>query len=128
MSTILRISVISIPVSDPERAKSFYADTLGFDVLADSEFGPGQRWIQLAPEGHRNTSITLTTWFDDYAPGTVRGNILEVRDLDDAKTELGQRGLEFTGEDQDTPWGRFAGFQDPDGNRWSLHEPASRES
>ena len=124
MSSISRISVISIPVSDLDRAKAFYAETLDFDVLADSEFGDGQRWIQLAPEGAGNTSITLTTWLDDYPPGTVRGNILEVRDLDDAKTELGQRGLEFTEEDMDTPWGRFAAFQDPDGNRWSLHEPA----
>jgi catechol 2,3-dioxygenase-like lactoylglutathione lyase family enzyme len=123
MSNISRISVISIPVSDQDRAKAFYAETLGFDVLADGEFGDGQRWIQLAPEGSDNTSITLTTWFDDYPPGTVRGNLLEVRDLDDAKVELSQRGLEFEGDDQDTPWGRFAPFRDPDGNRWSLHEP-----
>ena len=51
MGNISRISVISIPVSDPDRAKAFYAETLGFDVLADSEFGDGRRWIQLAPEG-----------------------------------------------------------------------------
>jgi catechol 2,3-dioxygenase-like lactoylglutathione lyase family enzyme len=124
MSSIRRISVISIPVSDPDRAKAFYAETLGFDVLSDSEFGDGRRWIQLAPEGSGNTSITLTTWFDDYPPGTVRGNLLEVRDLDDAKVELTHRGLEFPGDDMDTPWGRFADFADPDGNRWSLHEPA----
>ena len=124
MGNISRISVISIPVSDPDRAKAFYAETLGFDVLADSEFGDGRRWIQLAPEGSDNTSITLATWFDDYPPGTVRGNLLEVRDLNDAKVELSHRGLEFEGEDLDTQWGRFAAFADPDGNRWSLHEPA----
>ncbi len=122
MATIKYISVISIPVSDQGRAKAFYAETLGFQVLNDSEFGTGQRWVQLAPEGAQ-TSITLTTWFDDYPPGSVRGNVLEVDDLDAAKTELGGRGVTFSGDDMDTPWGKFAPFADPDGNRWDLHEP-----
>ncbi len=123
MGTIKHISVISIPVSDPERAKVFYADTLGFAVLADSEFAPGRRWVQLAPEGAQ-TSITLTTWLDDLPPGSVRGNILEVVDLAVARAEFEARGLVFTGPDDETPWGTFAPFADPDGNRWSLHEPA----
>ena len=116
--------MISIPVTDQERAKAFYVKTLGFDVIADAEFGQGSRWIQLAPEGSQNTSITLVTWFDDYAPGSVRGNLIEVRDLDEARVELTHRGLEFDGDADDTPWGRFLAFKDPDGNRWSLHEPA----
>lgn len=124
MGSLRRISVISIPVSDPERAKSFYLDVLGFDLIADEEFGQGHRWIQLAPEGSRNTSITLVTWFDDYPPGSVRGNLIEVRDLDDARVELTHRGLEFDGDANSTPWGRFLAFADPDGNRWSLHEPS----
>jgi catechol 2,3-dioxygenase-like lactoylglutathione lyase family enzyme len=124
MGSIRRISLISIPVSDQERAKAFYAETLGFDVLADAEFGHGMRWIELAPEGSQNTSISLVTWFDDYPPGAVRGNLIEVRDLDDARVELGRRGLTFDGDAEDTPQGRFLAFADPDGNRWSLHEPA----
>jgi catechol 2,3-dioxygenase-like lactoylglutathione lyase family enzyme len=125
VGSINRISVISIPVSDPDRAKAFYADTLGFDVLADEEFGADRRWIQLAPEGSGNTSITLTTWFDDYPPGSVRGLILEVRAIDDARVELSHRGMELSGEVDETPWGRFLAFTDPDGNRWSLHEPTA---
>jgi catechol 2,3-dioxygenase-like lactoylglutathione lyase family enzyme len=123
VSNIARISLISIPVADPERAKEFYERTLGFDLLADNEFAPGRRWIQLAPEGHDKTSISLTTWLDDCPPGSVRGLILEVRDLDEARVELQGRGLEFEGGIDKTPWGRFAAFSDPDGNRWSLHEP-----
>jgi catechol 2,3-dioxygenase-like lactoylglutathione lyase family enzyme len=125
MGSINRISVISIPVSDQDRAKAFYAETLGFDCIADREFGDGRRWVQLAPEGSDNTSITLTTWFDDLRPGSVRGLILEVRDLDEARVELNHRGMVFDGDSDDTPWGRFLAFTDPDGNRWSLHEPAN---
>ena len=125
MGSIRRIEVISIPVSDPDRAKTFYSDTLGFDCLADEQFAPGQRWIQLAPEGASNTSIALTTWLEDFPPGSVRGLILEVRDLDECRVELTHRGMEFDGEVDETPWGRFLAFADPDGNRWSLHEAST---
>jgi catechol 2,3-dioxygenase-like lactoylglutathione lyase family enzyme len=124
MGSVRRISVISIPVSDPDRAKDFYDKVLGFDLLADEEFGEGRRWIQLAPEGRTNTSVALVTWLEDYPPGSVRGNLIEVRDLDEARVELTHRGLEFDGEVDETPWGRFLAFADPDGNRWSLHEPS----
>jgi len=119
---INHISIISIPVSDQGRAKSFYMDTLGFDLVIDNQTET-IRWIQLVPPGG-GTSISLTTWLDDYPPGTVRGNLLEVDDLATTKQELNSRGLTFTGDDQHTPWGIFAAFEDPDGNRWSMHEPA----
>jgi predicted enzyme related to lactoylglutathione lyase len=117
------ISVISIPVSDQDRAKGFYADGLGFEVLHDATFGEGQRWVQLAPAGGQ-ASITLTTWFEDFAPGSQRGLILHVDDIAAARAELEGRGVPFTGDTFGTPWGSFAPFEDPDGNRWSLHEEA----
>ena len=119
--SINHVSVISVPVSDPDRAKAFYAETLGFDVLSDSEFAPGRRWLQLVPPGAQ-TSITLTTWFEDFPPGALRGLILDVDDLDATRRELEGRGVDFPEDSMDTPWGRFAAFADPDGNRWSLHQ------
>ena len=119
---IQHLSVVSVPVSDSERAKGFYAGALGFEVLQDSEFAPGQRWLQLAPPGAQ-TSITLTTWFEDLPPGTLRGLILEVDDIEAERARLEGRDVRFTEDTYATPWGRFAGFEDPDGNRWSLHQP-----
>lgn len=118
----MHISVVSIPVSDPDRSKAFYGDALGFEVLSDSEFAPGQRWLQLGPAGAQ-TSVTLTTWLEDFQPGSVRGLILEIDDIDARRRELEGNGVEFVEDTYDTPWGRFAGFVDPDGNRWSLHQP-----
>jgi len=120
---ITSLSVISVPVGDPDRARDFYRDVLGFELLAEQEFAPGQRWIQLAPRGAQ-TSITLTTWFEDFRPGALRGVILDVDDLDAEMARLRDAGLRFDGDVDDTPWGRFAAFRDPDGNRLSLHEPA----
>jgi catechol 2,3-dioxygenase-like lactoylglutathione lyase family enzyme len=119
----MHISVISIPVSDQERARDFYADGVGFAVVADAPFGDGQRWIQLAPPDG-DTAITLVTWFDDLKPGSVRGLILDVDDISAAREAMAGRGVPFTEETWTTPWGSFAGFEDPDGNRWSLHQDA----
>jgi len=120
---ITHLSVLSVPVEDPDRARDFYRDRLGFELLLENEFAPGQRWIQLAPPGAQ-TSITLTTWFEDFRPGSLRGVILEVEDIDAELTRLRDGGVTFEGEVDDTPWGRFAAFRDPDGNRLSLHQPA----
>jgi predicted enzyme related to lactoylglutathione lyase len=126
MPAISHISVVSIPVTDQERSKAFYVDALGFDVLSDGPFDEGMRWIQLAPAGSQ-TSISLTTWFDDLEPGSVRGIILDVDDIDAMRARMEERGVTFGEDTFDTPWGKFAGFQDPDGNRWSLHQDADTD-
>jgi catechol 2,3-dioxygenase-like lactoylglutathione lyase family enzyme len=47
--TVSSIAVVSVPVSDPERAKAFYVDTLGLECVRDDTSVPGMRWIQVAP-------------------------------------------------------------------------------
>lgn len=123
MARLNHISVVSIPVSDPDPAKDFYAERLGFDLLSDNPFGENQRWIQLAPSGAQ-TTVTLVTWFDDFPPGTQRGLILDVDDIAGVRETLEGRGVTFTGDTFGTPFGSFAPFEDPDGNRWSLHQEA----
>ena len=119
------VGTVSVFVADQERAKAFYADVLGFEVLADSPFGEGMRWVQLAPAGAQ-TSITLTTWLDDFPPGSLRGVILDVADLDAEVASYRERGGELDGDVMDTPWGRFQGFKDPDGNRFDFHQEPAR--
>jgi uncharacterized glyoxalase superfamily protein PhnB len=121
-----RISVVSVPVSDQQQAKSFYTETLGFELLADSPFGEGQRWIQVGPKGTA-TSITLVTWFETMPAGSTKGIVLECDDLDGTYRELAARGVQFDGPVQDAPWGRFATFDDPDGNGWVLQVSTSAQ-
>ena len=68
----LRVSVVSIPVSDQDRARSFYRDVLGFEEVADTPYGDGLRWVQVRPPGSP-TSFTLVTWFPSMPPGSVSG-------------------------------------------------------
>ena len=117
------ISLVSIPVSDQEAAKAYYRDALGFEVVADAQFEPGRRWVQLTPPGSA-TSIALVTWFDAAQPGSQQGLVLGTSDIDADYELLAARGVVFRGGIQSAPWGRFAGFDDPDGNGWVLRGDA----
>lgn len=64
------IAVVSVPVSDQERAKQFYVDKLGFELQADDSSVPGIRWIRVAPKGG-TTALSLVTWFESMPPGSL---------------------------------------------------------
>ena len=70
-------------------------------------------------------SIALTTGYIDAAPGSIQGLQLNVDDADAAHAFLRDRGVEVSAIET-YPWGRFCFFSDPDGNRWSVHEPVQR--
>jgi catechol 2,3-dioxygenase-like lactoylglutathione lyase family enzyme len=114
---INRVQVISVPVSDQQRAKAFYTDVLGFDVQNDMPMGPDSRWIQLAPPGGE-TSITLVTWFEKMPAGCLTGTVLNTDDIQKTYDEFSARGLKWNGPIEEQFWGTFATFDDPDGNNW----------
>ena len=78
---ITHLRLVSLPVTDQSRARDFYVDVLGFELVSDNPMGPDQRWVQVAPRGGQ-TSITLVTWFPTMPPGSVKGIVLETDDLD----------------------------------------------
>ena len=114
------ITIISIPVTDQQAAKQFYLN-LGFNLITEAPFAPGQNWVQLALPGQEATSITLTTWFPELVPGSIRGFVIQVDNMTDEIKDLNAKGIEV-GKIDETPWGKFAPVKDPDGNTWSLHE------
>jgi len=123
---IQSFEIVSVPVSDQQRAKLFYRDVLGLELLREEPTGPAQKWIQLAPHGC-STTIALVTWFDSMRPGGLQGVMLNVTNIDQEHAALTQRGLKLS-EIQQQPWGRFATFNDPDGNGWILRQPPASAS
>jgi catechol 2,3-dioxygenase-like lactoylglutathione lyase family enzyme len=118
MTALSHLHVVSIPVSDQDRAKSFYRDVLGFQEIADVPMGPDMRWVQLGlPDSP--TSITLVTWFESMRPGSLKGIVLATPDVDAAAAELSSKGVQLSPM-EDAPWGRFTTFDDPDGNGFVL--------
>jgi catechol 2,3-dioxygenase-like lactoylglutathione lyase family enzyme len=115
---LTHLLVVSIPVSDQDRARAFYQDVLGFELIADTSMGSEQRWVQFGPRGAQ-TSITLVTWFETMPPGSLKGLVISTTSLDADYAELTRRGLKLT-PIETAPWGRYATFDDPDGNGWVL--------
>ena len=110
------IAVVSVPVSDQDRALAFYRDVMRFDLKDDQAMGPAMRWIQFQPSDGGAT-IALTTWFEGLKPGGQQGLMLAVDDIDAEHARLEGLGIEVTPVDAQ-PWGRFTMLKDPDGNGW----------
>lgn len=118
---ISHVSVLMIPVGDQERALAFYRDALGFPVHDDRVVGPGMRWVHLKTPTP-GLDLALADWLDVPA-GSVRGLVLQVDDVESTAAELEARGVRFTDDVEETAFGRFRTFADPDGNELVLHEP-----
>ena len=119
-----RITVVSVPVTDQDRAMRFYTDEVGFELLAQTRFGDGLGWVQVGPAGSE-ASLTLVTWFDDMSAGSLRGLVVDSDDLDADYRAMTGRGVRFLGPPSQQPGGVFATFIDPDGNQISLRQAGS---
>jgi predicted enzyme related to lactoylglutathione lyase len=115
-----KIELIAIPVTDVDRAKSFYVDQVGFNADQDHRVSDEVRFVQLTPPGSA-CSIALGKGITDAAPGSVQGVQMVVPDAAAAREHLLQRGVAAS-DVQEFPWGKFVFFSDPDGNRWSVQE------
>jgi catechol 2,3-dioxygenase-like lactoylglutathione lyase family enzyme len=115
-----KLELVGIPVSDVDRAKSFYIDKVGFNADHDHRVSDELRFVQLTPPGSA-CSIALGTGVIDSPPGSVQGMQLVVSDVSAAREELLERGVEV-GEVETFPWGSFIFFKDPDGNGWAVQE------
>jgi predicted enzyme related to lactoylglutathione lyase len=118
-----KLELVAIPVSDVDRAKVFYTEQVGFNADHDHTVSEEIRFVQLTPPGSA-CSIAIGRGISDAQPGSVSGVQLVVADIDAARSELAQQGVDVS-EIQDFPWGRFVFFSDPDGNRWSVQQIVS---
>jgi predicted enzyme related to lactoylglutathione lyase len=141
----MKLEVVVLPVSDVDRAKSFYA-SMEWRLDADFVTGEDFRVVQFTPPGSE-CSIIFGTGITSAAPGSVRDLQLTVRDIDAARAALVARGVDVSepfhdaggvfhhagtearvpGPDPDrSDYGSFASFSDPDGNGWLLQEVKTR--
>jgi predicted enzyme related to lactoylglutathione lyase len=119
-----KLELVAVPVSDVDRAKAFYSEQAGFNVDHDHKVSDSVRFVQLTPPGSA-CSIALGTGIVDAPPGSVQGLQLVVPDIEAARAELLERGVQVS-EVQRFPWGDFVFFSDPDGNRWSVQAIPAR--
>ena len=129
-----KLELIAIPVSDVDRAKSFYLDNLGFELLVDHSPSDAFRIVQMVPRGSA-CAIAFGKGLQGGEPGSTKGLHLVVNDIEAARAELVERGAPVTGlfhfEDgsqadgpdvERSDYNTFFSFNDPDGNAWLVQE------
>jgi catechol 2,3-dioxygenase-like lactoylglutathione lyase family enzyme len=140
----VNLEVVSIPVSDVERALEFYRDRMGWRVDADIKGGGDVRVVQITPTGEGHTSIAFGSGIPMAPPGSMRHLELVTSDIVATREELAERGVNVTevyhgpgspffpqaripGPDPNrASYSSYASFEDPDGNGWTLQEITSR--
>ena len=135
-SVDMKLEVVTLPVSDIDRAKRFY-QSLGWRLDADIAVGDAFRVVQLTPP-HSPCSIAFGKGVTTDEPGSVQRLILAVFDIDAARADLSSRGAAVSevfhlaggrvpGPDpQGRSYQTYASFNDPDGNGWLLQEIKTR--
>jgi len=127
-----KLELVVLPVSDVDRAKAFYTEMAGFRLDVDHSAGDDFRVVQLTPPG---SACSITLMRNTESAGSVRGLHLIVSDIETARAELVERGMDVSeifhfesgtqasGPDpQRSDHGSFLSFGDPDGNSWLVQE------
>ena len=132
------LEVVVVPVSDVDRAKSFYSDQLGFNVDHDTKIGEGQRVVQLTPPGSGCSVVIGEGVVPHMEPGSLKGLQLVVADINAAHAQLVDAGVAVSdvqvlgGGPEPQPDANpldnvgFVFFDDPDGNSWAVQQISSR--
>ena len=130
----MKLEVVTLPVSDVERAKSFY-QSLGLRLDADLAAGDDFRALQFTPP-RSQCSIHFCTGITTAEPGSLQGLELVVEDIEAARADLISRGVDVSEVFEQRPPGlesapgrsyfALASFSDPDGNGWLLQEVTTR--
>ena len=115
-----KLELVSIPVTDVDRAKEFYVSKVGFIADHDYQVNDALRFVQLTPPGSA-CSVVLGTGITDMTPGSQRGVQVVVEDVEAARRQLIANGISASDVDVQ-PWGSFVTFSDPDGNTWALQQ------
>jgi len=129
-----KLELVLIPVTDVDRAKEFYVETCGFTLDVDHQPNEEFRVVQITPPGSA-CSLTIGVGLTTAEAGSYRGTHLVVDDIEAARAELLERGVEvseirhMTGEGwqpgadpEHRDYNSFADFADPDGNTWVVQE------
>jgi catechol 2,3-dioxygenase-like lactoylglutathione lyase family enzyme len=126
-----KLEVVVVPVSDVDRSLRFYREQVGFAVDHDTRISEEMRVAQLTPPGSA-CSIAIGTGLVEAPPGSAQGLQLVVADIEAARAQLVERGVQVSPiqhyeghtrvEGRGGTWNSFVFFEDPDGNTWAVQE------
>ncbi len=120
----IRVKQLIVPVDDQERAKTFWVEQMGFQIVSDETFGD-ERWIEVSPPGQSLIlvlSLRTPNETRREAPDHLPHSIIHFTCDDVEKTykELSERGVKFPVQPAKQDWGWWSMFEDQEGTRYAL--------
>lgn len=115
---IEKLGTVTVFVSDQDRARRFYTESLGFEVRADMPMAPGNNWLTVAPS---SSPTEIMLFHNDEQAGKSHMMAFHTSDIQDTYERMAANGVSFTEPPTPQYWGGVqAMFTDPDGNRFIL--------
>ena len=119
---ISRIATQAVYVEDQTAAVQFWVEKVGFELRVELDMGPNAKWIEVGPAGaESNLVIYPKTMMKDWSERKP-SIVFECDDIHGTFRDMAARGVEFSQEPTEMPWGPFAIFNDEDGNWYGLRE------
>ena len=117
---ITKIATAAVYVDDQQAAERFWTEQVGMELHRSQEMGPQARWLEVGPAGAASRLVIYPkSMMKDWAERKP-SIVFECDDIQKTHAAMAARGVAFTEEPKEMPWGMFAIFRDPDGNEFVL--------
>lgn len=119
---IKQIGTVAIYVEDQQKAKSFWTEKVGFELVADRPMGPNANWLEVAPKEAKTRLVIYPKAMMQGYENMKASIVFECDNVANTYETLKANGVEFLGEPQEMQWGTFVQFKDEDGNQFLLKQ------
>lgn len=117
---IQRIATVAVYVEDQQKAKQFWTEKVGFEVVAEHPMGPNAFWLEVAPKGAQTAVVIYPKAMMKNSNERKPSIVFECDNIFETYEAMKAKGVEFLGEPQQMQWGMFVQFKDEDGNEFVL--------
>jgi len=118
----MKIATVCVYVEDQEKAGNFWTEQVGFSVHRSRPMGPEVKWLEVGPKGAESCLVLYPKSMEKNWAERKAAIVFECEDNQKIYEEMSSRGVEFTQEPKEMPWGTFALFLDTEGNWYGLRE------
>ncbi len=117
---ITNIGTVAVYVEDQKKAKTFWTEKVGFEVIAEHEMGPNAYWLEVAPANEKSRLVIYPKKMMQGSENLKASIVFDCENVMETYEKMKTNGVSFRGEPQQMPWGSFVQFSDEDGNDFLL--------
>ncbi|WML46989.1 VOC family protein [Neobacillus sp. PS3-34] len=117
---IRQISTVAVYVEDQQKAKTFWVEKVGFEVVADHPMGPNAQWLEVSPKNAPSHLVIYPKAMMKGSENMKASIVFECDDILGTYETMKSKGVEFLGEPNQMQWGTFVQFKDEDDNTFLL--------